>query len=216
MTEAVPQTPTREAILEQRLCIIYRGLSADACVAASQALYEVGVRLFEVTFNSDEPETAIARLRGELPSDARIGAGTVMSAEDVQRAADAGAEYIISPHFDAAVVAATVRAGLTSIPGALSPTEIVAAVNAGADLVKVFPLRPVGGGDYIRQLRGPLPDVPLFASGGVDLELARAAMAAGCSAIGVGVQLLGPDPADLDGLTSAARGFLSAVGHPAE
>lgn len=202
---------TLRDILEHRMVVIYRGLSARECLTVTTELYDAGVRLFEVTFNSDQPVDAIRLLRTELGADVRVGAGTVLRDDEVRQAADAGAEFIISPNVEESVVAATKRAGLVSIPGAFTPTEIVHAVAAGADLVKVFPLRPVGA-DYIRQLRGPLPDVPMVATGGVDVDLAREAMAAGCVGVGVGVQLLGPDPADTGRLAATAREFLAAVG----
>ncbi len=204
-------TDTLRDILEHRLVVIYRGLSARECLTATKALYDSGVRLFEVTFNSDRPVDAIRLLRAELGLDVRVGAGTVLREGEVEQAAEAGAEFIISPNLEESVVAATKRAGLVSIPGAFTPTEIMHAVAAGADLVKVFPLRPVGA-DYIRQLRGPLPDVPMFATGGVDVDLAREATEAGCVGVGVGVQLLGPDPADTEQLAASAREFLAAVG----
>lgn len=199
-------------IQEHRVMVIYRGQTLKQCLELSAALHSAGIRLFEVTLNGVEPFTAIKALHDEYGGDLPIGAGTVLTADDVSRAADAGARIIVSPNLDEAVVTRTKDLGLISIPGAFTPTEIVRAMQSGADMVKVFPVRPVGA-DYIRQLQGPLPDVPMFATGGVDAELAGACMRAGCAGVGVGIQLfgeraLGGDPA---ALAAEARRFLDAT-----
>ncbi|MEW2357165.1 bifunctional 4-hydroxy-2-oxoglutarate aldolase/2-dehydro-3-deoxy-phosphogluconate aldolase [Spirillospora sp. NPDC029432] len=203
------------SIREHRVMVIYRGQTVRECLRATAELYRAGIRLFEVTLNGDDPFTAIEALAKEYGGEIPIGAGTVLTPEDVSRAADAGARFMVSPHVDAAVVAATKEAGLVSIPGAFTPTEIVQAVRLGADVVKVFPIGPVGA-DHIRQLRGPLPDVPMLATGGVDAELAGACVRAGCDGVGVGVQLFGEralagDPA---ALAEGARRFLDATASP--
>lgn len=203
-------TETVDAIRAYRLVVIFRGQSPTECLAIGTALYAAGVRLFEVTLNSERPLESIRLLRKEFGADVAIGAGTVLAADEVGRVADAGAGFVISPNLDESVVAATIDAGLVSIPGAFTPTEIVHAVRAGADFVKVFPLRPVGA-DYVRQLRAPLPDVPIIATGGVDVPLARAAMAAGCVGVGIGVHLLGERLDDLPALAAGAAEFLAAV-----
>jgi 2-dehydro-3-deoxyphosphogluconate aldolase/(4S)-4-hydroxy-2-oxoglutarate aldolase len=199
-----------EALCEHRVVVIYRGFSTERCRELTATLARAGVRLFEVTMNSPTPTETIRALRGDCGSDVRIGAGTVTDPGEVTRVAEAGAEFVISPHLDSAVVAATKDAGLAAIPGAFTPTEVLAAARAGADLVKVFPIRPVGP-DYLRQLRGPLPDVPLVATGGVDAELAGRCLAAGATGVAIGVHLLGADPAaraDPATLTRAVSGLL--------
>ncbi len=201
---------TVDAIRTHRLVVIFRGQSPRECLAISTALYEAGVRLLEITLNSEQPLAAIQLLRSEFGSDVVIGAGTVLAADEVGPVSDAGAGFVISPNTDESVITATKAAGLVAIPGAFTPTEIVRAVRAGADFVKVFPLRPVGA-DYIRQLRAPLPDVPIIATGGVDADLARAAIDAGCAGVGVGVQLLGERLDDRRALAEQAAAFLAAV-----
>ncbi|MQA11674.1 MAG: hypothetical protein GEU98_24620 [Pseudonocardiaceae bacterium] len=190
-------------IKERRVLAIYRGQSVRRCLELSAVLHQAGIRLFEVTLNGGEPFEAINALHDEYGGEFPIGAGTVLTADDVSRAADAGARFIVSPNVDEAVIGRAKALGLNVIPGAFTPTEVVRAAQLGADLVKVFPIRPVGA-DYIRQLRGPLPDVPLLATGGVDAELAGACMAAGCTGVGVGVQLLG-DTDDSAALAQQAR-----------
>lgn len=205
-------TDTLEAIRRHRIVIIYRGEAPEDCVTIARSLYDAGIRLFEVTLNSDRPLEGIALLRKEFGDDVEIGAGTVLEPEEVDRAAEAGAGFIISPDLDESVIARTKQAGLVSIPGALTPTEIRRAVRAGADLVKVFPIRPVGGADYIRQLRGPLPDVPMMATGGVDAALARECFAAGCDGIGVGVHLLATHGKRPEDLAEQATALVEAAG----
>jgi 2-dehydro-3-deoxyphosphogluconate aldolase / (4S)-4-hydroxy-2-oxoglutarate aldolase len=206
---------TTSAIRAHRLIVIYRGLSPAECLAQSTALYAAGVRLFEVTLNSDQPFTTIRLLRKEFGPEASIGAGTVLHPAEVEQVAEAGADFVISPNLDERVVAATRRAGLVSIPGAFTPTEIAWAADAGADFVKVFPIRPVGA-DYITQIRAPLPHIPLIATGGVDAALASAVIEAGCVGVGVGSHLLAPQPDDRARLVAGARAMLTAVGQEQE
>lgn len=205
----MPEDVTRR-VRDGRVVIILRGHSAATCRRITDLLHGAGLRLFEVTFDSGEPVEAIAALHEAYGAEIPIGAGTVLTAEDVSRAADAGARFIVSPNVDEAVIERTKELGLTSIPGAFTPSEIVRAVRAGADIVKVFPIRPVGA-DYLRQLRGPLPHVPLLATGGVDVDLAGDCIAAGATGVGVGVHLLG-SPDDHDGLARNARRLLEVTG----
>lgn len=189
------------SLRNHRVLVIFRGHSTGECVELAHALYDAGVRLFEVTLNSERPYDAIAALRAELGDQALVGAGTVLTPSEVKAAADAGAQLIVSPNLDEAVVAQTKTLGLGSVPGAFSPTEVVRAAQQGADLVKVFPIGPVGA-DFIRQLRAPLPDIPFMATGGVDARLAAECVAAGADSVGVGTHLLGA----ADGVDAAARG----------
>ncbi|WP_419992673.1 bifunctional 4-hydroxy-2-oxoglutarate aldolase/2-dehydro-3-deoxy-phosphogluconate aldolase [Streptomyces boninensis] len=192
-----------------RILTIFRGQPADQCVDLAEALYEAGIRLFEVTLNSAEPLAGIAAIRDRLGADARVGAGTVLTTGEVEQVADAGAQFVVSPDIDAGVVERTKELGMGSVPGALSPTEVLRAVRAGADAVKVFPISSVGAG-HIRQLRGPLPDVPYVATGGVDAGLAEACIEAGCVGVGSSVQLFG-DPADIESVVRGAKRFTDAI-----
>lgn len=199
-------------IREHRVMLIYRGQDTATCLRLSRILYEEGVRLFEVTLNSPDPYDTIAALRKEFDGELPIGAGTVLTPEEAGRAADAGAAFVVAPDTNEAMIARAKELGLGAVPGAFTPTEVVRAARAGADLVKVFPIRPAGA-DHIRQLRGPLPGIPLLATGGVDATLAGECVAAGCEGVGVGVQLLG-DPGDSGGqaeLRRAARRLIEAT-----
>lgn len=185
------------AIEMQRIVVVLRGLEPAACVRASRALAAGGIGLFEVTMNSPRPLEGIRALIEAFGDRAGIGAGTVTSVEQVESAADAGARYVVSPDTNPAVIRRTRELGLVSIPGALTPTEVLRARDAGAHMVKVFPIRSVGA-DYLRQLRGPIDDVRFVATGGVTLEMIPELMAAGASAVAMGLHLLQDGSADSD------------------
>lgn len=199
-------------LLEQRrLVAIVRGRDADAATRSVVALVEAGVSLVEVSLTTSGAESVIERARAHLGPDAALGAGTVCTAVDAMRAAEAGASFVVTPGYGPGVDEAT-RLGLPALVGALSPTEVIAATGAGAAAVKLFPAS-VGGPAYLKALRDPFPDVPFVPVGGVDAELARGYLAAGAVAVGVGSPLLGDAPhgGDIAGLRARAKQFLDAV-----
>jgi 2-dehydro-3-deoxyphosphogluconate aldolase/(4S)-4-hydroxy-2-oxoglutarate aldolase len=172
------------------------------------------VRAVEVTLTSEGALEAFARLREELPGDALLGVGTVRSLGDAERAAEAGATYLIAPDFRADVVAWAVERELPVVPGALTPTEVAAAWAAGATAVKVFPVSAVGGPAYVKAVRAPLPEVPLLPTGGVGIDDIGAYLAAGAAAVGVGAPLLGDaggPGGDLAALAARARRAVAAA-----
>lgn len=175
------------------ITVVFRGMSPATTLALSTALHDGGVRGFEVTMTGDRPMEAIELLSAELPADALVGAGTVTTTDEVTASAAAGARFVVSPHLDTRLVEHARGAGLLSVPGAFTPTEIMTARRAGADVVKIFPVNAVGA-DYIRQLRGPMPDVPVMASGGVTPALAGELAAVGVERFAVGHHLLGAQP----------------------
>ncbi len=150
----------------------------------AQAVAAGGMPLIEITWNTDRAPELISQLRLELPH-CKIGTGTLLNLEQLQQAIDAGAQFLFTPHVDPALIAAAVDAGVPIVPGALSPTEIVTAWNAGASCVKVFPIEAVGGASYIKSLQGPLGQIPLIPTGGVTLENAKSFIAAGAIALGL-------------------------------
>src|SRR5690606_22105281 len=129
----------------------------------------------------------------ELEGKALIGAGTVLGAEDAQRCIEAGARFIVSPGFDAELVQLARRHQVAVMPGALTPTEVIQAIRAGASMVKVFPCSALGGAKYLKALRAPLPDVKLLPTGGVSIATARDYILAGAYALGVGGELVDQD-----------------------
>ena len=155
-----------QQLKETGVVAVIRSPSADAALLASHALVRGGVTGIEITFSTPDAAQAIARARREL-SGALVGAGTVLNAEDLEAACDAGASFLVSPHTDSALIARAVERGVPFLAGALTPTEVVHAFNAGAACVKLFPGSAVGP-QYLKALRGPLPHIPLMPTGGVD------------------------------------------------
>jgi 2-dehydro-3-deoxyphosphogluconate aldolase/(4S)-4-hydroxy-2-oxoglutarate aldolase len=150
----------------------------------AQAVAAGGMPLIEITWNTDRAPELISQLRLELPH-CTIGTGTLLNLEQLLQAIDAGTQFLFTPHVDPALIAAAVDVGVPIVPGALSPTEIVTAWNAGASCVKVFPIEAVGGANYIKSLQGPLGQIPLIPTGGVTLENAKTFIAAGAIAVGL-------------------------------
>lgn len=157
----------------------------------AKAVAQGGIRLIEITWNSDRPAHLIEHLRSELP-DCWIGAGTLLDAEQLRAAIAAGAQFLFSPHVNPVMIQIALEQGVPIIPGALSPSEIVQAWQAGASSVKVFPVQAMGGTEYIRSLQGPLGDIPLIPTGGVTLDNAADFLAAGAIGVGLSGNLFPP------------------------
>lgn len=147
-----------------------------------------GIALIEITWNSDRAAELIGQLRTQLPN-CMIGTGTLLTQDQLLDAICAGAQFLFTPHVDPAMIQAAVDRGIPIIPGALTPTEIVSAWQAGASCVKVFPVGAVGGASYIKSLQGPLGEIRLIPTGGVTLESAKEFIAAGAIAVGLSGQL---------------------------
>jgi Entner-Doudoroff aldolase len=156
------------------------------------AMIAGGLTAVEVTLNSRDVFVAINRLAKRFGSEIAVGAGTVLTPNEVLRVADAGAQFIVSPNRDLAVIEATKKLDLVSLPGCFTPSEVVEAVNAGADAAKLFPANSLGPA-FVKALRGPLPHIRTVPTGGVTAELAREYFAAGAWAIGAGSELIGKD-----------------------
>jgi 2-dehydro-3-deoxyphosphogluconate aldolase/(4S)-4-hydroxy-2-oxoglutarate aldolase len=150
----------------------------------AQAVAVGGLSLIEITWNSDRAPELISQLRSELPN-CMIGTGTLLNVEQLQQAIEAGAQFLFTPHVNLTLIAAAVKAGVPIVPGALTPTEIVTAWEAGASGVKVFPIQAVGGASYIKALQGPLGHIPLIPTGGVTRENAQELIKAGAIAVGL-------------------------------
>jgi 2-dehydro-3-deoxyphosphogluconate aldolase/(4S)-4-hydroxy-2-oxoglutarate aldolase len=211
---AAPTHPFLEQVAAVPVVAILLAADAGRFLEVGRVLYGAGVRAVEVTLTSAGALEAFGRLRGELPPDAWLGVGTVRSAADAERAVDAGATYLIAPDFRPEVVAWAVERGVAVMPGALTPTEIGAAWEAGATAVKVFPVSAVGGPAYLKAVRAPLPEVPLVPTGGVGIDDIGAYLAAGAAAVGIGSPLLGDagDPGgDLEALGDRARRAVAAA-----
>jgi 2-dehydro-3-deoxyphosphogluconate aldolase/(4S)-4-hydroxy-2-oxoglutarate aldolase len=196
-TEDVAAAATRPAIpaaiTTGGVVAIGRHVSADATLAIADALVAGGVHAFELTLNEPDLDAlrAIEALAVHGPAiGLEIGAGTVLSISAARRALDVGATFLVMPNLDPELVAWAATRGVPVFPGCATPTEILAAWRAGAAAVKVFPASSVGPA-FVRECRGPFPEIPLLPTGGVTLESAPAFIAAGAVGVGIGGWLLG-------------------------
>ena len=200
-TRAIAVIRTDDSALSEQL----------ACAVAAG-----GIEHIEITWNSDRPAATIANLRQRLPN-CHIGAGTLLTATDVETAIAAGAQFLFSPHVAAGLIDQAVAAEVPIVPGALTPTEIVTAWQAGATAVKVFPALSLGGATYIKSLRAPLGEIPLIPTGGINLENAPGLLAAGAVAIGLSSQLF-PHALvlrkDWEGIAARSRQLLQVISMP--
>lgn len=193
-----------------RVVAVIRGASADHAVAMAQALIRGGVFGIEITYSTPDCCDAIRRVVAEAPEEACVGVGTVLNTAQLTEALDAGARYAVSPHSDPAIIAEAKRLGLPMLPGAITPSEIVAAWNAGATCIKLFPGSLVGV-DYVKALKGPLPHIPLMPTGGVSLENMHEWFAAGVVAVGMGGNLAKGTPDEIEAAARAVRTRLNAL-----
>ncbi|WP_263351036.1 bifunctional 4-hydroxy-2-oxoglutarate aldolase/2-dehydro-3-deoxy-phosphogluconate aldolase [Acidicapsa acidisoli] len=179
----------RACIEEVGIFPAVRVTSAELAHFAATSVYEAGIPVVEITLTVPGAVDVIGQLANQYP-DLIVGGGTVLDAEMAKRCLDAGARFLTSPGLVPEVVEFALRNDVVIIPGALTPSEVIAAWKAGVDFVKIFPCAPVGGARYIRALKIPLPQIPLIASGGVDQITARDFILAGASAIGIGAELM--------------------------
>jgi 2-dehydro-3-deoxyphosphogluconate aldolase/(4S)-4-hydroxy-2-oxoglutarate aldolase len=182
---------TLERILAGGIVAVVRADAPEQLVEVVRALAEGGVTAAEITFTVPGAAEVIGQVRKALGDSVVLGAGTVLDPETARIALLAGAEYLVSPSLNLEVIKLAKRYGKVVMPGALTPTEVVAAWEAGADVVKVFPA-DLGGQAYLKALHGPLPQVRLMPTGGVDLGTAEAFLRAGACCLGVGSALVEP------------------------
>jgi 2-dehydro-3-deoxyphosphogluconate aldolase/(4S)-4-hydroxy-2-oxoglutarate aldolase len=187
--------------------------AAQLAIFAAETLHKAGLPIAEITMTVPGAVDVIAQITAKHP-DFIAGAGTVLDAETAKHCLDAGARFLSSPGLVPEVVEFGLKNHVVVIPGALTPSEVIAAWKAGADFVKVFPCAPVGGSKYIRALKIPLPQVPLIASGGVNQATAAGFIHAGASALGIGSELLPTEALQnrqAKWIHELARRFLSMV-----
>jgi 2-dehydro-3-deoxyphosphogluconate aldolase/(4S)-4-hydroxy-2-oxoglutarate aldolase len=182
---------TLKRILDGGIVAVVRSESAEQLVAVVEALAEGGVTAAEITFTVPGALEVIAQVRRALGDRIVLGAGTVLDPETARAALLAGASYIVAPNLNREVIRLARRYDAAVMPGAFTPTEVVAAWESGADVVKIFPAE-VGGPAYLKALKGPLPQIRMMPTGGVDLNTAGAFLKAGACCLGVGSQLVEP------------------------
>lgn len=201
-------------LLRHRIVAIFRGIAAEQADMAGQALLDGGIALMEVTMNTEGALPIISRWRERFDGRAYIGAGTVLDEDMAREAVAAGAQFLISPNLDEAVIAYGLERGVDVWPGVMTPTEIVRAWKAGAKAVKLFPMGALGQ-SYLREVRAPLNQIPMMATGGVDLHNIADFFAAGAAAVGLGSKLVNAEwlaRGDYERLTDNARQFVEAAG----
>ncbi len=182
------------SVLDGRIIAIIRGFAPDVCLKLAEAYARCGIRLVEVTFNQKSPETwkdtaaAIRAIKERFSGSVRVGAGTVLTEEQLDMCEQAGGEYMITPNVNTALIRECVRRGLVAMPGALTPSEAVDAWEAGASFVKIFPAGSLGPA-YVKAVRAPLSHIPFLAVGGISPENVADFMRVGCVGAGVGGNL---------------------------
>jgi 2-dehydro-3-deoxyphosphogluconate aldolase/(4S)-4-hydroxy-2-oxoglutarate aldolase len=193
---------------------VVRAASAEEAVAVAEAIGEGGIPVLEITLTVPGAVKVIADLSKRFGDQVLVGAGTVLDPETARECIRAGARFVVSPALNLQTIELCKREGIVILPGALTPTEVVTAWNAGADAVKVFPCSAVGGAKYLRALKAPLPQIRLVPTGGVSLATAKDFIAAGAWALGVGADLVNNEAirsGDRGSVISAARHYVQAV-----
>lgn len=203
-----------QKILNEKLVGIIRGFETEDALSIAKALSEGGVNIFEITLNSNKPFHTIERVTDELGDKALVGAGTVLDPESARSALAAGAQFILSPTVNLETIKLTKRYGAVSIPGAFTPTEILTAYEEGGDIIKVFPASTLGP-SFIKDLKGPLDQIKLLPTGGVNLNNVSAYIQAGVAGVGLGSSLVNKtdkvSQIYLNKLTENARQFVEAI-----
>lgn len=202
-----------------KIIAIVRGIPSEQIAGLAAALEKGGVQCIEVTFDQSSEArakdtlVAIRRIKESLGEAVCVGAGTVMSVEQVQQAAEAGAEYMISPNVNEAVIHETKRLGKVSIPGAMTATEAAFAYQCGADIVKLFPAGLLGPA-YVKAIKAPLKHIPVTAVGNVNVDNCAAFIQAGAIGVGVGGSLVSAQlvkEGRFDEITEIARSYVAAL-----
>jgi 2-dehydro-3-deoxyphosphogluconate aldolase / (4S)-4-hydroxy-2-oxoglutarate aldolase len=201
-------------ILDTKIIAIIRGANPKDVLHISQALYEGGIRALEIALNSEKALSSIEEVTVEMGDRMMVGAGTALDPESARAALFAGAKFILAPTLNIETIKMTKRYGAVSIPGAYTPTEILQAYEAGADMVKIFPASSLGPG-FVKDIHGPLTQIPLLPTGGVDLNNIGAYIKAGAAGVAVASSLVNTKAAVtesyLQELTEKAKQFVSEV-----
>ncbi|PSP81607.1 2-dehydro-3-deoxyphosphogluconate aldolase [Halobacteriales archaeon QS_1_68_20] len=200
-------------IVDSGVVAVMRGAERDVVVEIAEALLAGGVTALELTADSEHVVENVTAVRDAVGDEAVVGTGTVYDAETARAVVDTGAEFVVSPTVEHDVIGACNDLGVTVAPGAFTPTEVRTAYQAGADAVKVFPAASAGP-KHLSRIGGPMPEVPLMPTGGVDLDSAADYVRAGAVAVGVGSALVPDDlvaERDFDRITERAASFVNVV-----
>src|SRR3989440_2226271 len=204
----------RDRIAEIGIVPVVRASSSREALIAAEAVCQGGIPIVEITMTVPGAVEVIRELIKSSGSEVLVGAATVLDPETARRCLDAGAQFLVSPGLNLPTVEFAVREKVLIMAGALTPTEVITAWNAGSDFVKIFPCGQVGGAKYIKALKGPLPQIPLVPTGGVNLNTAAEFIEAGAAALGIGGELVQADALKSNKpeiIVENARKFLAIV-----
>ena len=210
------KTEIEKIVREKRIIAIIRGFAPDICLKLAEAYANGGIGLVEVTFNQKAPETwkdtaaAIRAIKDRFAGSVRVGAGTVLTVEQLSLCEQAGGEYMITPNVNTPLIRDCVRRGLVAMPGALTPSEAVTAFDAGASFVKIFPAGSLGPG-YVKAVMAPLGHIPFLAVGGISPTNVSDFIKAGCVGAGVGGNLTNKEwiaAGEWDRIAATARSLM--------
>lgn len=210
---------TIETIKKNKIIAIVRGIDGDHIVDTAKALYDGGIRLMEVTFDQSSPTaeqdtgSAIKAICEVMGDKVCVGAGTVMTTKQVDAAVDAGAKYIISPNINLDVIKRSIKRSAVSMPGAMTPTEIAAAYETGAEFIKLFPANILGT-SYIKAIRSPISHIPMLAVGGINANNMLEYMEAGISGVGIGSNIVNKNLVEaekFEELTALAKEYTQKI-----
>lgn len=179
----------RKRILDSGVVAVIREANSETIIDLANALVKGGIDCLELTVENPASFAAIALLKQTMDNQVVVGAGTVLDAETAKRAIDAGASFIVSPIMKKEIIEMTNRYGKLSVPGLLTPTEMVTAYESGADMVKLFPARTFGP-EYIKDVKGPLSHIPIMPTGGINKQNAGDFIKNGAAAVGAGGSLV--------------------------
>ncbi len=202
-----------QRVLDHKIVAVIRAENGDLLVDVAESLLAGGVEVMEVTFTVPRATRVLEKVADRIGSRILLGAGTVLDTETCRAAILAGAEFIVSPAVNVAVIELCKRYSKVVMPGALTPTEVVTAWQAGADIVKIFPSE-ITGPKYLKALHGPLPHIRLMPTGGVNLDTAAEFLRCGACALGVGSSLVDPKvvaSGDLNKIESLARQYVQII-----
>lgn len=207
-------------ICANKLVAISRGVYADDLVKAVQAVIQGGIKVLEITFDQSNKQTgisntanSIAQIKERFGQELCVGAGTVMTIEQARAAKEAGADFALAPNTDVEVIKAMKDLGLIAVPGALTPSEISTAFNAGADIVKVFPVSTLGV-DYIKAVRAPISHIKLMAVGGVSEANVKSFLDNGFCSAGIGSNIINAKKVangEFDSILRSTQAFVNAI-----
>ena len=208
------------SVLENKIIVIVRGVARDKLIPLAQAMYEGGIRLLEITFSADGSTSDevtgdnIKMLVNHFGDRLHVGAGTVLTEKQVELVKEAGGKFIISPDTNERVIKRTRELSLVSMPGALTPTEIMVAHTAGADFVKLFPISSLGA-EYVKAVKAPLSHVKLLAVGGIHDKNMAEYIKAGVCGFGIGSNITDKaliNAGEFEKITALARKYVNALG----